>query len=145
MSDQSPTAEQMKAFNQQIIDEFHANDGVLGDMFAGQTGVLLTHTGAKSGTRRTNPLVSNETNDGDVYIIASANGSPNHPAWYHNLVANPTVTVEVGTEKYEATARTAEEPQRTELYQAMVDRMPQFAGYQEGNPRTIPVVILERT
>jgi deazaflavin-dependent oxidoreductase (nitroreductase family) len=87
--------------------------------------------------------VCGRTDDGHVYIIASANGSPKHPAWFHNVVANPTVTVEVGTEKYEATARVADEPQRTELYQAMVERMPQFAGYQEGNPRTIPVVILE--
>lgn len=135
--------EAMKAWNQQIIDEFRANAGVVGGLFEGQMMALVTTTGAKTGRRHTTPLVAGPAGE-HVYVIASAGGSPSDPAWYRNLLANPQVTVEVGAETYEAVARTAEEPQRTELYAAMVARMPQFAGYQEGNPRTIPVVILER-
>ena len=89
------------------------------------------------------PLVAGPAGD-DVYVIASAAGSPKHPAWYTNLLANPTVTVEVPGDTFTATARPADEPQRSELYAAMVERMPQFADYQKDNPRTIPVVVLER-
>lgn len=135
--------EAMKAWNQQIIEEFRANAGVVGGPFEGQLMALLTTTGAKSGAQHTTPLVAGRSGE-DVYVIASAGGSPKHPAWYHNVLANPTVTVEVGSERYEAVARPADEPLRSELYAAVVDRMPQFAGYQEGNPRTIPVVILSR-
>lgn len=140
----TPDIEAMKAWNQQIIDEFRANAGVVGGPFEGQMMALLTTTGARSGRRHTTPLVAGRAGE-HVYVIASAAGSPKDPAWYRNLLADQKVSVEVGTESYEATARPADEPQRTELYAAMVDRMPQFAGYQEGNPRTIPVVILERT
>lgn len=144
MSDETPDVDAMKNWNQSVIDEFRANAGVVGGPFEGQQMALLTTTGAKSGKPHTTPLVAGPAGD-QVYVIASAAGSPNHPAWYHNIQANPRVTVEVGEDTYEATARPADEPQRTELYAAMVERMPQFAGYQEGNPRTIPVVILERS
>ena len=144
MSDQTPSVDEMKAFNQQIIDEFRAAEGKVGGHFEGQMMAVVTTTGAKSGEKRTNPLVAGRNSDDHLYVIASAAGSPRHPAWYHNVLANPTVDVEVGTESFEATARSADEPERTELYAAMVARMPQFDEYQEGNPRTIPVVILER-
>jgi deazaflavin-dependent oxidoreductase (nitroreductase family) len=134
----------MKGFNQQIIDEFRANDGVVGGPFEGQAMAVITTTGAKSGNAHTTPLVAGQAGD-HVYVIASAAGSPKHPAWFHNVIANPTVTVEVAGDSYEATARSADEPQRTELYADMVARMPQFDGYAEGNPRTIPVVLLERS
>lgn len=143
----APDTEAMKAWNQQIIEEFRANAGVVGGPFEGQMLALLTTTGAKTGKAHTTPLVAGPAGPAgeDVYVIASAAGSPTDPAWYRNLLADPNVTVEVGTDTYPATARTADEPQRSELYAAMVDRMPQFAGYQEGNPRTIPVVILQRS
>lgn len=139
----TPDPEAMKSWNEQIIEEFRANAGVVGGPFEGQMMALLTTTGRRSGKPHTTPLVAGPAGDA-VYVIASAGGSPADPAWYRNLLENPSVTVEVGADRYSATARPADEPQRTELYQAMVDRMPQFAGYQEGNPRTIPVVILER-
>ena len=135
--------EAMKSWNEQIIEEFRGNDGVVAGPFEGQMMALVTTIGAKSGVRHTTPLVAGPAGD-DIYVIASAGGSPKHPAWFHNLLADPTATVEVGTETYEATAHVADEPVRSDLYAAMVARMPQFAGYQEDNPRTIPVVILER-
>jgi len=144
VTDETPSAGTMESFNQSIIDEFRANDGVVGGMFEGQAIALLTTTGARSGNQRTTPLVAGT--DGDAtFVIASAAGSFKHPAWYHNIVANPGVIVEIGTERFEATGRTADEPQRSELYAVMVERMEQFAQYQEGNPRTIPVVILDRS
>jgi deazaflavin-dependent oxidoreductase (nitroreductase family) len=143
VADDTPDFEAMKAWNQQVIEEFRANQGVVGGPFEGQLMALLTTTGAKSGRSHTTPLVAGPAGDG-VYVIASAGGSHRHPAWYHNVLADPVVTVEVGAETYEATARPADEPQRSELYQAMVDRMPQFADYQKDNPRNIPVVVLDR-
>ena len=135
----------MSDFNQKIIAEFRENDGVVGGYFEGQTVLLLHTTGAKSGKARVNPVVTIE--DGDRFvIIASAGGAEKHPAWYHNLKANPGVTVEVGTEKFEAQASITEEPERSELYAKMVARMPGFAEYEEKTAgiRTIPVITLNR-
>src|SRR5690242_2265758 len=96
----------MNEFNQKVIAEFRANGGKVGPPFEGAPMLLLTTTGAKSGQQRTTPLV--HTMDGDrLVVIASKAGAPNHPAWYHNLVANPTVTVEKGTERFQARARVA--------------------------------------
>ena len=132
-----------KSFNEQIIDEFRANGGKVGGPFEGAPMVLLTTTGAKSGRERTTPLVY--TSDGErLVIIASAAGADRHPAWYHNLVARPEVTLEVGTEQYPARARVVEEPERSRLYAQMAAIMPGFNAYQEKTSRTIPVVILER-
>lgn len=132
-----------KSFNEQIIDEFRANGGKVGGPFEGAPMVLLTTTGAKSGRARTTPLVY--TSDGDrLVIIASAAGADKHPAWFHNLVARPGVTLEVGTERYPARARVVEEPERSRLYAQMAALMPGFNAYQEKTSRTIPVVILER-
>jgi len=90
-------------FNQQVIAEFRANDGKVGGPFAGSPMLLLTTTGAKSGQSRTTPLVY--STDGDrIVIIASKAGGPTNPDWYHNLVAHPTATVEMGTEKFQARA-----------------------------------------
>ncbi len=91
-----------KSFNAGIIDEFRANGGKVGGMFEGAPMLLLTTTGAKSGNPYTTPVV--HTNDGDrIVIIASKAGAPTHPDWYHNIVANPEVTVELGTETFQAT------------------------------------------
>src|SRR5215210_5617877 len=93
----------MKAFNQNLIEEFRANDGKVGGRFEGRPVLLLTTTGAKSGRQFTIPLVYLQ--DGERRLIfASKAGAPGHPDWYHNLVANPTVKVEVGTETYDARA-----------------------------------------
>ena len=130
-------------FNKQIIEEFRANGGETFGMFKGRPLLLLTTTGAKSGEARTTPLVY--SSDGEkVVIIASMGGAPKHPAWYLNLAANPRVTVELGTEKFEATASTAEGAERDRLYAQQAAMMPAFNEYQQKTTRRIPVVVLER-
>ncbi|MGN6362716.1 MAG: nitroreductase family deazaflavin-dependent oxidoreductase [Thermomicrobiales bacterium] len=134
---------QIQSFNEQMIAEFRANGGRTTGPFANRPLLLLTTTGAKSGQRRTTPLV--HTTDGDrLVVIASMGGAPTSPAWYHNLVANPVVTVELGTETFQARAMVAQEPERTRLYDQQAALMPSFAGYQCKTTRQIPVVILER-
>ena len=129
------------SFNQQVIEEFRANGGVCGGPFEGAPMVLITMTGAKSGRELCSPLV--HSNDGeDVVIIASKGGAPEHPNWYHNLVANPSVSVEVGTDKWEATAVLTEGAERTRLYTAQAAMMDNFREYEEtatAAGRVIPV------
>ncbi|MCU0491618.1 MAG: nitroreductase family deazaflavin-dependent oxidoreductase [Chloroflexaceae bacterium] len=130
-------------WNTAIINEFRANGGKVGGNFAG-TPLLLLHTiGARSGLERINPLAYFA--DGErLVVIASKAGAPTNPDWYYNLVANPTVTVEVGTETFQARATVAEEPERSQLFDKMAARNPGFATYQQRTERIIPVVILER-
>ncbi len=130
-------------FNQQLIEEYRANDGKVTGIFAGRPLLLLTTTGAKSGKPRTSPLVYTTEND-DIVIIASKGGAPTHPDWYHNLRANPTVTVELGADQFEARARIAEGEERERLYAQQAEMMPAFADYQRNSTREIPVVVLER-
>lgn len=130
-------------FNKQIIEEFRANGGETFGVFKGRPLLLLTTTGAKSGESRTTPLVYSK--DGDrVVIIASMGGAPKHPAWYLNLAANPGVTVELGTEKFAATASSAEGTERDRLYAQQAEMMPAFNEYEQKTTRRIPVVLLER-
>lgn len=132
-----------QAFNQALIAEFRANGGKVGGQFAGRPLLLLSTVGARSGQTRTSPLAY--TTDGERYvIIASKGGAPTHPDWYHNLVANPLVTVEVGTEQFQARATVAEGEERTRLFEQMAVQMPVFAEYQRKAERQIPVVVLER-
>jgi deazaflavin-dependent oxidoreductase (nitroreductase family) len=133
----------MSDFNQMIIAEFRANGGTVGGPFAGSTMLLLTTTGAKSGLPRINPLVY--TTDGDtLVVIASKGGAPTNPDWFSNLVANPVVTVERGTEQFQARATVAEGAERDRLFNQAAAQMPGFAEYQRKTTRTIPVVVLER-
>jgi deazaflavin-dependent oxidoreductase (nitroreductase family) len=130
-------------FNAGIVEEFRANGGKVGGRFANRPMMLLTTTGAKSGLPRVAPLVY--TKDGDrIVIIASKGGAPTNPDWYHNLVANPEVTVEIGTERFAARARVTEGEERDRLYDAMAAQMPFFAEYQRNTERRIPLVVLER-
>lgn len=134
----------MSDMNKQVIEEFRANDGKVGGYFANNTLLLLHTTGAKSGKERINPLVTFE--DGDrLVIIASKGGAPSHPDWYHNIVANPVVSVEYGTEKFQAQATVTEEPERTELYGKMERTFATFTEYKEKAGRVIPVVTLSRS
>ena len=133
----------MKAFNQQLIEEFRANGGKVGGRFEGRPVVLLTATGAKSGRRLTIPLVYLQEGD-RRFIFASKAGSPKNPDWYHNLVANPNVTVEIGDETYEATAKVISGADRDQIYAKQVAAMPTFGEYQEKTTRVIPVVELVR-
>jgi deazaflavin-dependent oxidoreductase (nitroreductase family) len=134
----------MDEFNRNVINEFRANDGKVGGPFEGAPMVLVTHTGAKSGIRRTSPLV--HTRDGDsVVIIASKAGAPSHPDWYHNMKANPQVTVELaGVEPYEATVREAVGDERDRLFRAQADLMSNFDDYAAATTRSIPVLVLDR-
>ena len=133
----------MRSFNDRIIEEFRANDGKVGGPFEGASMVLLTTTGAKSGQPRTMPLVYFA--DGDrIIIVASKAGAPTNPDWYYNLVANPDVTVEVGTEKFQARATVVAEPERTQLFERIVASNPGFGEYQKKTTRVIPVIALER-
>jgi deazaflavin-dependent oxidoreductase (nitroreductase family) len=131
-------------FNQQIIAEFRANDGVVGGPFAGAPLVLLTTTGAKSGIERTQPLVCREGDGGTIYVFASKAGADTHPAWFHNLVAHPRVTVERGSERYAAIATPVEGAERDAIFAANAAERPQFAEYEAKTTRVIPVVALNR-
>ena len=134
----------MSDFNQGVIAEFRANNGVVGGYFAGANLLLLHTIGAKSGQSRTNPLAY--VTDGDhLVVIASKGGADQNPDWYHNLLANPLVTVELGTEQFQARAKAiTEEPERSRLYAKMVAQRPAFAEYERKTRRTIPVIVLER-
>ena len=133
----------MSDMNKQIIEEFRANDGKVGGFFANNTLLLLHSTGAKSGQEHINPLVTFE--DGDrLVIIASKSGAPSNPDWYYNVVANPEVGVEYGTENFRARATITSEPERTELYEKMENKFAAFSEYKEKTTRVIPVVTLSR-
>lgn len=134
----------MAQINRDVVEQFRANGGEIKEgMFKGSPIVLLTTKGAKTGAIHTTPLV--HTRDGDRYVvIASKGGAPTNPAWYHNLVANPTVTVEVGPEKFEARATVAQGQERDRLFNAQAALMPGFAAYQRNTTRRIPVVVFER-
>ena len=127
--------------NKTIINEFRANGGKVGGPFAGKTLLLLHTIGAKSGQKHINPVAY--ISDGDrLVIIASKGGAPTNPDWYYNIVANPQIEVEVGTEQFKVKASIATEPDRTNLYNKMVEMMPGFADYQKRTTRIIPVIIL---
>ena len=131
-------------YNQQIVDEFRANGGKVGGPFAGGTLLLLTTTGAKTGRKTTSPVAT--TVDGDRFLVyASAAGSDRNPAWYHNLVANPDVTVEFGTETFPAHATIITGPERDRLFAEQAERSPGFGDYQRKTSRAIPVVALTRS
>jgi deazaflavin-dependent oxidoreductase (nitroreductase family) len=130
-------------WNKKIIEEFRTNDGKVGGMFEGMPLLLLHTVGAKSQQPRINPVAY--MTDGDRYVVfASKGGAPTNPDWYHNLVARPLVSVEVGTKQFQARATVAAEPERTRLYDQMAATRPNFAEYQQKTTRSIPVVILTR-
>ncbi|MFF0448931.1 nitroreductase/quinone reductase family protein [Streptomyces sp. NPDC004609] len=129
-------------FNQRIIDEFRANGGRVGGPFEGARLLLLTTTGARSGARHTTPL--GRLPDGDrVLVVASAGGSPRHPAWYHNLRAEPRVTVEDGVFLYDARAVVLEGEERDDAFARAVEFDAGWGEYQSRTTRVIPVVALE--
>ncbi len=133
----------MTGFNDQVIEKFRRNKGKLGGMFEGWELILLTTIGAKSGKRRTNPLGYLEI-DGKTVVVASNMGSPRHPGWYHNLRHDHRVTIETGTESYEAIAAVPPPVERDALFAKVVAEDPGFAEYQAKTTRELPVVILHR-
>ncbi len=129
--------------NAAIIEEFRENKGVVGGHFKNSTLLLLHTIGAKSGEARLNPTVC--LKDGErLIIVASNSGKDAHPAWYHNILANPDVTVEFGVDKFSAHATITEEPERSELFAKMVAANPFFGDYPKMTDRVIPMIRLER-
>jgi deazaflavin-dependent oxidoreductase (nitroreductase family) len=135
----------MTDWNQQIIEEFRANEGRVGGNFEGRTLLLLHHRGAKTGTERINPVAYQRLSPDSVAIFASKGGAPTNPDWYHNLVANPDVTVEIGTQTFAAHARVAAGAEREAIWEKQKTDWPGFAEYEEKTKgiREIPVVVLD--
>ncbi len=136
------TMSDMHDWNGKIIEEFRAHEGRLGGQFEGAPVLLLHTTGAKTGMERVNPMMYLDL-DGHRYVFASKAGMDSNPDWYHNLVADSSVGVELGSETYPATARPVVAPERDRVYAEQARRYPGFAEYQEKTTRVIPVVELE--
>jgi deazaflavin-dependent oxidoreductase (nitroreductase family) len=130
-------------WNQNIINEFRANNGVVGGPFEGASLLLVHHTGAKSGKERVNPLAYQDLDNGYA-VFASKGGAPTNPDWYYNLIANPDTEVELGSEIIPVRARVAESEERERIWNEQKRRAPGFAQYEKTTGgRTIPVVVLE--
>ncbi|HEX8997077.1 MAG TPA: nitroreductase family deazaflavin-dependent oxidoreductase [Ktedonobacterales bacterium] len=127
-------------YNQTIIDTFRANGGKVSGW---NNLLLLTTTGARTGLPRTTPLAYS-VDGGRIVVAASKGGAPTNPAWYANILANPTVTVELGSETFQARATVVDEAERQRLYAGHAELMPGFADYEKKTTRRIPVIILER-
>jgi deazaflavin-dependent oxidoreductase (nitroreductase family) len=132
-------------WNQQIISEFRTNAGRVGGRFEGRPLLLLHSTGAKSGQVRVNPVMYQQVGE-SFAVFATKAGAPTNPDWYHNLVANPRATIEVGTETIEVSARVARGQEREQIWTRQQQRYPNFADYEQqtAGAREIPVIILER-
>lgn len=130
-------------WNNAVIKEFRENGGKVGGRFEGAPVLLLTTNGAKTGKTRVNPIMY-LPNGNRVFVFASKAGAPTNPDWYHNLVANPDVTVELGTETFQARATVVTGRERDEIYAKQVALYSGFADYEKRTTRTIPVVELSR-
>ena len=142
MTDFSDT-DTIKAFNQAITEEFRANDGKVGGQFSGANLLLLTTTGAKSGQPRLSPLAYLRI-DGKLIIVGSFAGADVHPAWVHNLRANPSAHVEIGTESFDVVARELPPAERDAVFAKVTEAAPGFADYQAKTTRVIPLFELQR-
>jgi deazaflavin-dependent oxidoreductase (nitroreductase family) len=136
-------AGRVQDWNAGIIEEFRAQEGKLGGGFSGAPVLLLHTTGARSGAERVHPMMYLE-DAGHVYVFASKSGADTNPDWYHNLVAHPDVTVELGADTFRATAAPIEGAERDRLYDLQKQRYPAFAEYEAKTSRVIPVVELRR-
>ena len=135
-----PTDQEFRAYNQGVIAEFRAKGGAVSQ--PPFPILLLTTTGARTGRRTTTPLAMG-VDGGRVFVVASKAGAPTPPAWFHDLRADPAVTVELGGGTYDAVAVVAEGAERDRLYQAIAARIPTFREYERRTPRRFPVVVLE--
>ena|SRR5260221_10516080 len=126
-----------------IIEEFRANNGKVGGMFAGMNLLLMTTKGAKSGKESVIPVAY--TKDGENFVVvASKGGAPTNPGWYYNLIAYPEITIEVGSEKFQVRAVTTADEERERLFNQHAATYPAFNDYKTKTTREIPVFILER-
>jgi deazaflavin-dependent oxidoreductase (nitroreductase family) len=130
-------------WNAKIIEEFRANAGKLSGPFEGADMLLLHSRGARTGLERVNPVAYQRVGD-DLAVFASKAGADTNPDWYHNLLANPETTVEVGTDTVAVRARVAEGEERDRIWARQKELMPGFADYEQKTTRQIPVVVLER-
>jgi deazaflavin-dependent oxidoreductase (nitroreductase family) len=130
-------------WNAGIVKEFHENGGKVGGPFEGRDMILIHHVGAKSGTERVTPLVYRPEGD-RMFIFASKGGAADNPDWYHNLVANPRIKAEIGTETLEFEAVVVGQPERDEVYARQAAQWVNFDEYQKKTERVIPVVELKR-
>lgn len=145
MSDDEPsgdTGATLSDINAQMIEQFRAEGRRM--VFGPIQLLLLTTRGAKSGSARTTPLAA-YTEDGRVFVVASYGGAPKHPAWFHNLLADPSVEVEFDGSVFAAEANVLPDAERDALYPRIVDAAPQFGEYQTKTTRRIPVVELRRS
>ena len=133
----------MSDWNTKIIEEFRNNEGRVGGQFEGAPLLLLTTTGRKSAQPRTNPMMYLAEGD-RLFVFASKAGAPTNPDWYANLLANPEVTVELGTESFPAHASPVTGEERDQIYAHQASLYPGFGEYQEKTDRVIPVVELRR-
>ena len=134
---------EQNGWNRTVIEEFRNNDGKVGGGFEGAPLLLLHTVGAKSGQPRVNPVMY--LPDGNRWIVfASKAGAPTSPDWYHNLLASPEVSIEVGTDTLDVAATIAQGGERDMLYSRQAALYPQFAEYEQKTTREIPVVILTR-
>src|SRR5579864_2514375 len=131
-------------WNKAIIEEFRANGGNVGGQCAAAPLLILHTVGARSGKPRTNPVMYLDLGHQQVAVFASKGGAPTNPDWYHNLMANPRATVELGNETFDVTARVARGEERLRIWSTQKQRYPNFAEYERKTEREIPVVILER-
>ena len=130
-------------FTRLLTADIREHGKVTSGPLAGRPLMVLTTTGAKTGASR--EAIVTFTRDGDRYVIAgSKSGAPTHPAWYHNLVANPTVTVEAEGQKFSARARVTEGEERQRLWDRHVAERPEFGEYPKMTNRLIPVIVLDR-
>jgi deazaflavin-dependent oxidoreductase (nitroreductase family) len=131
-------------FGQDHVDRYVDTDGEEGHEWQGTTVLILTTTGRRSGEERSTPLIYQRHGD-DYLVVASKGGSPEPPAWYRNLQADPEVRVQVKGDRFAARARTAQPDEKPELWQAMTAVWPAYDEYQTKTDREIPVVVLERS
>jgi deazaflavin-dependent oxidoreductase (nitroreductase family) len=139
----SSPIDELHEWNRKMVEEFRANGGKPGGPFAGSPLLLLHTVGARTGQERINPLMYQDLMDGKVAVFATANGAPAHPDWYYNLVVNPNVNAEIGTESHRFRAYTAIGEEREEVWSRQKRDFPSFADFEEITVRQIPVVILE--
>ena len=130
-------------WNAKIIEEFRANGGKVGGPFAGASMILIHHVGARTGTRRVTPLVYFQDGD-DIVIVASKAGAPTHPDWYHNVIKNPRIDVEVGTDTFAVDVHELDPQERARVWPAVVAANPGFGEYQQKTDRLIPLLRLTR-
>jgi deazaflavin-dependent oxidoreductase (nitroreductase family) len=132
----------MANWNDTIIEEFRAKDGKVGGPFEGATLLLLHTVGRKTGQERVNPIMYREV-PGGYAVFASKAGAPSNPDWYHNLLAQPRVTAEIGSGTVQLVARVSEGEERERIWTAHKAANPGFAEYERKTTRQIPVIILE--